>query len=125
MAVSKTKPPNLVIDAYDAGQKHFGENYVNELIEKAGHPDILKRDIRWHFIGHLQRNKVNKVLAVPNLWVVETVDSNKLATALDTAWPKFRRSDDSKLNIMVQVNTSKEDGIADHHQSILIPLIFN
>ncbi|CAD6211966.1 GSCOCG00003924001-RA-CDS [Cotesia congregata] len=109
VAVSKTKPPNLVIDAYDAGQQHFGENYVNELIEKAGHPDILKRNIRWHFIGHLQRNKVNKVLAVPNLWVVETVDSNKLATALDIAWPKFRRSDDSKLNIMVQVNTSKEE----------------
>lgn len=102
----------MVIDAYDAGQKHFGENYVNELIEKSGHPEILKRDIRWHFIGHLQRNKINKVLAVPNLWIIETVDSNKLASALDTAWPKYRKNDDNKLNIMVQVNTSKEEGIS-------------
>ncbi|XP_057340846.1 pyridoxal phosphate homeostasis protein isoform X1 [Microplitis mediator] len=109
VAVSKTKPANLLIDAYDAGQKHFGENYVNELIEKSGHPEILKRDIRWHFIGHLQRNKINKVLAVPNLWIIETVDSNKLASALDTAWTKYRKNDDNKLNIMVQVNTSKEE----------------
>ena len=53
---------------------------------------------------------MNKVLGVTNLYIVETVDSEKLASTLDNAWPKFRKSDDSKLKIMVQVNTSKEDG---------------
>lgn len=110
VAVSKTKPANLIIDAFDAGQKHFGENYVNELVEKASHPEILTRDIRWHFIGHLQRNKVNKVLAVPNLYMIETVDNDKLATAIDSSWQKYKKEDNHKLNIMVQVNTSNEKG---------------
>ncbi|XP_063992779.1 pyridoxal phosphate homeostasis protein [Diachasmimorpha longicaudata] len=109
VAVSKTKPPNLVISALDAGQHHFGENYVNELVDKGNHPDIKTRDIRWHFIGHLQRNKVNKVLAVPNLHVIETVDSEKLAAAIDSSWLKFRKLEDDKLNVMVQVNTSGEE----------------
>lgn len=110
VAVSKTKPTNLIIEAYEAGQKHFGENYVNELIEKANHPDILTRDIRWHFIGHLQRNKVNKLLAIPNLYMVETVDTEKLASALDKAWQKLRKQDNLKLNVLVQINTSGEEG---------------
>ncbi|XP_033207667.1 pyridoxal phosphate homeostasis protein [Belonocnema kinseyi] len=111
VAVSKIKPAEAVLEAYAAGQRHFGENYVNELVEKSSNPKILEqcKDIRWHFIGHLQRNKVNKVLGVTNLYLVETVDSEKLASALDNAWPKFRNSSDSKLKIMVQVNTSKEN----------------
>lgn len=110
VAVSKIKPASLIIDAYEAGQKHFGENYVNELVDKSNHPDILKRDIRWHFIGHLQRNKVNKVLSVPNLFMIETVDNDKLATAIDSSWQKYRKQDDHKINVMVQVNTSNEPG---------------
>ncbi|XP_017889748.1 pyridoxal phosphate homeostasis protein [Ceratina calcarata] len=113
VAVSKIKPVDLIVDAYKAGQKHFGENYVNELVEKSTHPSILETcaDIRWHFIGHLQRNKVNKVLSVPNLFMIETVDSEKLASALNNSWPKFRKQSDLnlKLNVMVQVNTSKEE----------------
>ncbi|XP_076244926.1 pyridoxal phosphate homeostasis protein isoform X2 [Calliopsis andreniformis] len=110
VAVSKLKPPELIIDAYEAGQRHFGENYVNELAEKGNHPDILKKceDIHWHFIGHLQRNKVNKLLSVPNLYIIETVDSEKISSVLNTSWPKFRKHDDLKLKVMVQVNTSKE-----------------
>ncbi|KAK0165166.1 hypothetical protein PV328_003710 [Microctonus aethiopoides] len=108
VAVSKTKPPNLIIDAYENGQQHFGENYVNELVDKANHPDIKIKDIKWHFIGHLQRNKVNKVLAVPNLYMVETVDTEKLASTVDSAWQKYKKQDDSQLKIMVQVNTSGE-----------------
>ncbi|GJD08433.1 Proline synthase co-transcribed bacterial homolog protein [Galdieria sulphuraria] len=54
VAVSKTKPPSLIMEAYDAGHRHFGENYVQELVEKAA---ALPKDIRWHFIGHLQSNK--------------------------------------------------------------------
>lgn len=63
MAVSKTKPVEMIIDAYSVGQRHFGENYVQELVEKSQHPDILAQcpDIKWHFIGHLQNNKINKV----------------------------------------------------------------
>ncbi|XP_024941710.1 pyridoxal phosphate homeostasis protein isoform X2 [Cephus cinctus] len=111
VAVSKTKPAESIIDAYEAGQRNFGENYVNELVEKANHPDILAKckDIHWHFIGHLQKNKINKVLGIPNLYMIESVDSEKLATSLNNAWPKFRMSEDSRLKVMVQVNTSQEE----------------
>lgn len=63
VAVSKTKPAEDVVEAYEAGQRHFGENYVQELVEKASHPAILEKckDIKWHFIGHLQTNKIQKV----------------------------------------------------------------
>ncbi|XP_069693531.1 pyridoxal phosphate homeostasis protein isoform X2 [Periplaneta americana] len=111
VAVSKTKPKELIIAAYEGGQKNFGENYVQELVEKGHNPEILEKcsDIKWHFIGHLQRNKVNKVVSVPGLFMVETVDSDKLATALDTAWEKLEGKD-YKLNVMAQVNTSGEEG---------------
>lgn len=111
VAVSKLQPPKLIIQAYEAGQRHFGENYVSELVEKGSHSEILEKckDICWHFIGHLQRNKVNKVLGVPNLYIIETVDNEKIASALHNSWPKFRKTEDAKLNVMVQVNTSREE----------------
>lgn len=125
VAVSKIKPAELILQAYEEGallafgrptykshffigQRHFGENYVQELEEK-GHSALIVencKDIKWHFIGHLQSNKVNKVLAVPNLFMIETVDSKKLATQLNKNWPNFEPN--SKLNIMIQVNTSGE-----------------
>ncbi|XP_050303866.1 pyridoxal phosphate homeostasis protein [Anthonomus grandis grandis] len=110
VAVSKIKPVELIIEAYDEGQRHFGENYVQELYDKATNALIQEKckDIKWHFIGHLQSNKVNKVLAVPNLHLIETVDSRKRATQLNKNWPNFG-GPDSKLNIMLQVNTSGED----------------
>lgn len=91
------------------GQRNFGENYVQELEEKANNAEILEKckDIKWHYIGHLQTNKVNKVLPLPNLYLIETVDTKKLATQLNKNWPKFG-APDSKLNIMIQVNTSGE-----------------
>lgn len=63
VAVSKTKPVDLILDGYSIGQRDFGENYVQELIEKAHDAKILEhcKDIQWHFIGHLQSNKINKV----------------------------------------------------------------
>lgn len=63
MAVSKTKPVELIIDAYSAGQRHFGENYVKELFEKSTNELINEHcpEIHWHFIGHLQSSQVNKV----------------------------------------------------------------
>ena len=82
IAVSKTKPPHLLQEAYAAGQRAFGENYVVELAEKAPQ---LSGDIRWHFIGHLQSNKCKVLAKVPNLYMVESVDNEKLATALNKA----------------------------------------
>jgi hypothetical protein len=61
VAVSKTKPAELVREAYDAGQRVFGENYVQELCDKA---PLLPADIQWHFIGHLQSNKVRDYIHV-------------------------------------------------------------
>ncbi|KAK6185865.1 hypothetical protein SNE40_008008 [Patella caerulea] len=109
VAVSKTKPPEAVLAAYDFGQKHFGENYVMELIEKSNDEEILEKckDIKWHFIGHLQKNKVNKVIMIPNLYVIETVESEKIAQSLNTTWSKFNK--ERQLKIMVQVNTSGEE----------------
>ena len=108
VAVSKTKPAELVLEAYRNGQRHFGENYVQELIGKANHALLVGLDdIRWHFIGHLQRNKCNNLTAVPHLWCVETVDSERLASSLDASWKKKELKE--KLNIFVQVNTSSEE----------------
>lgn len=111
MAVSKTKPVEAIIEAYDVGQRHFGENYVQELVEKANDPKILEhcKDIKWHFIGHLQRNKVNKIIKLPGLHMVQTIDSEKLAEAVNASWEKNRMETEGKLNVLVQVNTSHED----------------
>ncbi|EME30268.1 uncharacterized protein Gasu_24180 [Galdieria sulphuraria] len=103
VAVSKTKPPSLIMEAYDAGHRHFGENYVQELVEKAA---ALPKDIRWHFIGHLQSNKVKRLLEIDNLWIVETVDRAEVADALERQCVKVGRS---SFNIYLQVNTSNEE----------------
>ena len=107
VAVSKTKPPDMILSAYNSGVRHFGENYVQELIDKANHPMLKDLDISWHYIGHLQRNKCNNVTSVPNLWMIESVDSTRLATALNTSWSK--REHTHRLNVLIQVNTSSEE----------------
>uniref|UniRef100_A0A8D2LJN2 Pyridoxal phosphate homeostasis protein n=2 Tax=Varanus komodoensis TaxID=61221 RepID=A0A8D2LJN2_VARKO len=109
VAVSKTKPAEMVLEAYNLGQRSFGENYVQELLEKASESRILSScpEIKWHFIGHLQRHNVNKLIGVPNLFMLETVDSIKLADKVNSSWQKKGSSE--KLKIMVQVNTSGED----------------
>lgn len=108
VAVSKTKPKELVIAAYNEGQRNFGENYIQELLEKANNPEILRDcpQIRWHFIGRLQSNKVNKFPKIPNLFMVETLESQKTAGALNNAWSS---SGFPPLSVMVQVNTSGEE----------------
>lgn len=64
VAVSKFHPKESIVQAYTLGQRVFGENYVQELVDKANDADILSQcpDIKWHFIGHLQSNKVNKIV---------------------------------------------------------------
>ncbi|XP_017771115.1 PREDICTED: proline synthase co-transcribed bacterial homolog protein [Nicrophorus vespilloides] len=110
VAVSKTKPAEMIVDCYDEGQRDFGENYVKELSEKGINEEILSKckEIRWHFIGHLQNNKVNKLLKTPNLYMIETVDSVELADLLNKNWQKIRTESDHRMKIMIQVNTSGE-----------------
>ncbi|XP_064333536.1 pyridoxal phosphate homeostasis protein isoform X2 [Camelus dromedarius] len=109
VAVSKTKPADMVIEAYNHGQRTFGENYVQELLEKASNPKILSScpEIKWHFIGHLQKQNVNKLMAVPNLFMLETVDSVKLADRVNSSWQKKGALE--RLKVMVQINTSGEE----------------
>ncbi|XP_078455327.1 pyridoxal phosphate homeostasis protein [Lampetra planeri] len=108
VAVSKTKPAAMVIEAYKHGQRHFGENYVQELVEKASDPQVRSQcpEIKWHFIGHLQKGNVNKLVTTPNLYVVETIDSIKLAERVNASWQKKSLE---KLKVMIQINTSSED----------------
>jgi pyridoxal phosphate enzyme (YggS family) len=107
VAVTKTKPVEMILHAYEQGQRHFGENYVQELVEKSQHPSLVElEDICWHFIGHLQRNKCNNLVSCPHIWAVETVDSERLASALNTSWG--RKATGGKLRVFVQVNTSEE-----------------
>jgi uncharacterized pyridoxal phosphate-containing UPF0001 family protein len=73
VAVSKTKSNSEIMEAYEAGQRIFGENHVQELIEKA---ELLPKDIQWHMIGHLQTNKVKYIASFVSL--IASVDSLKL-----------------------------------------------
>lgn len=101
VAVSKTHDAAAVRAAYDAGQRLFGENYVQELVGKARSLESLE-DLRWHFIGHLQRNKVKDVVGVARC--VETVDSVRLADALASRAEASR----IELDVMVQVDVAGE-----------------
>ncbi|KAF9188434.1 hypothetical protein BGZ51_000599 [Haplosporangium sp. Z 767] len=105
VAVSKYKPSSDILAAYEkAGQLHFGENYVQGLEEKSKE---LPKEIQWHFIGSLQSNKCKILAAIPNLFVVETIDSAKKASTLDKACATAARA--QPLNIFLQVNTSGEE----------------
>ena len=105
VAVSKYIPTEDIQYAYTAGQRHFGENYIQELIAKSVE---LPDDIKWHFIGALQSNKC-KMLAekVRNLWCVETLDSEKKARLLDSGAAAIERKE--QLKVFIQVNTSGEE----------------
>ncbi|KAJ7222890.1 hypothetical protein C8J57DRAFT_1440244 [Mycena rebaudengoi] len=103
VAVSKYKPPSDIVACFRNGQRDFGENYVQELEEKA---KTLPLEIRWHFIGTLQSNKAKNLAAIPNLYSIQTLTSTKAATALNKSLPSDRTT---LLNILIQVNTSGED----------------
>ena len=100
VAVSKTKPVSAVQEAYDCGQRDFGENKVQELVDKIPQ---LPSDIRWHLIGHLQRNKVKYI--VDKVSLIHSVDSLRLAEEIE----KQAASRDITVNILVQVNISHEE----------------
>lgn len=104
IAISKTKPIEDIIDLYQAGQRYFGENYAEELEKKSTDPLIIRQcpDIRWHFVGHLQRKKVARMIArVNNLDCIQTIDSIDLAKRLNENLKQ-------NLNVLIQINTSEE-----------------
>lgn len=100
VAVSKTKPASAVQEAYDAGQRDFGENYVQELVDKKDH---LPDDIIWHFIGHLQSNKVKYIAGFVD-WI-HGVESEKLLTEINKQALKNNRI----INCLLQVHIGQED----------------
>jgi pyridoxal phosphate enzyme (YggS family) len=130
LAVSKTKSVEEIQALYDLGQRDFGENYVQELLEKQG---LLPKDIRWHFIGHLQTNKV-KYLA-PFIYMIQSVDSLKLLLEIDKHAAKNQRAvrcllqvyiaseetkfgmDEAELDsLLLTVNQNRQEGRFSHSQ---------
>ena len=102
LAVSKTKPPEAVVAAYKAGQRAFGENYVQEGVEKIAQLASYK-DIEWHFIGPLQSNKTKQV--AENFAWVHSIDRLKIAKRLSDQRPASM----SALQVLIQVNIDDED----------------
>jgi len=106
LAVSKGQSVDDIEALYRLGHRDFGENYAQELVEKARELSEVRgcKDIRWHFIGHLQTNKVKMIL--PWVSFVHTVDSEKLARELDKVWARLGRP--GKLPVFVEVNVDRE-----------------
>jgi pyridoxal phosphate enzyme (YggS family) len=102
LAVSKTKSVEDIQALYDLGQRDFGENYVQELLEKQAQ---LPTDIRWHFIGHLQTNKVK--FLVPFIYMIQSVDSLKLLLEIDKHASKNQRIVRCLLQIFIAREESK------------------
>lgn len=100
IAVSKTKPVSMLQEAYDAGCRDFGENKVQELMEKI---PALPKDIRWHMIGHLQKNKVKYI--VDQVYLIHSVDSVELAKEIQ----KQAEKKNCQVNILLEVNVAEED----------------
>jgi PLP dependent protein len=102
VAVSKTKPVADILELYNCGQKVFGENYVQELVEKQAQ---LPNDIQWHFIGHLQSNKVKYI--VPFVSLIQSVDSIKLLKEINKEAKKNSRIIDCLLQIYIAKEETK------------------
>ena len=100
VAVSKTKPIEKLQEAYDIGQRDFGENKVQELTEKQ---QILPNDINWHFIGHLQRNKVKFI--APFVHLIHSIDSIRLLNEVN----KCAKKNNRKISCLLQFHIAKEE----------------
>ena len=100
VAVSKSKPNEDIIELYNFGQRDFGENYVQELLKK--HAE-LPQDIRWHFIGHLQSNKVKQI--APFVHLIHGVDSIRLLQEIDKVGAKLQK----KISCLLQVHIASEE----------------
>jgi len=102
VAVAKNHPPKKIISALKAGHKTFGENRVQELLEK--HELFYDQDIKWHFIGHLQKNKVKYLMKIKQLEMIESIDSIDIAEELNNEASKNNR----RVKILLQVNIAKD-----------------
>ena len=100
VAVSKTKPIDEILKIYNLGHKEFGENKVQELIEKY---DKLPKDIKWHMIGHLQTNKIKKV--IPIISLIHSVDSLKLLKKINNEAIKINKV----ISCLLQINISNDN----------------
>lgn len=100
VAVSKIKPVEAILELYELGHRDFGENYVQELVDKQSR---LPPDIRWHFIGHLQTNKVKYI--APFIHLVHGVDSGKLLKEINKQGAKNNRI----INVLLQVHIASEE----------------
>lgn len=100
IAVSKTKPADQIMEAYEAGIVDFGENKVQELVEKE---QQLPKDIRWHMIGHLQRNKVKYI--APFVYLIHGVDSLRLLKEIDKQGKRL----DRVISCLLQVHIAEEE----------------
>lgn len=100
IAVSKTKPLDMLEEAYQSGCRDFGENKVQELVDKY---ENMPKDIRWHMIGHLQRNKVKYI--VDKVYMIHSVDSLRLAEEIS----KEAQKKNVNVNILIEVNVAQEE----------------
>ncbi|MEJ6583017.1 MAG: YggS family pyridoxal phosphate-dependent enzyme [Crocinitomicaceae bacterium] len=100
VAVSKTKPSSAVLEAYECGQRIFGENKVQELVDKA---EELPKDIEWHMIGHLQSNKVKYI--APFVSMIHSVDGMKLLSEIN----KQGKKNDRVINCLLQFHIAQEE----------------
>ena len=100
VAVSKTKPNSVILEAYDAGQRDFGENRIQDMVEKF---EQLPKDINWHMIGHLQRNKVKYMAEFVHL--IHGVDSFKTLKEINKQAKKYDRT----INCLLQLKIAEED----------------
>ena len=113
VAVSKFKPVEAIREAYDAGQRVFGENRPQELAAKA---QVLPGDIQWHLIGHLQTNKVKLVL--PYVTLIHSVDSERLLAAIDKEARAMGRTVDCLLEIHIAQETTKQGFLPEEAEAL-------
>ena len=100
VCVSKFHPAEAIMEAYNAGERDFGESRVQELLPKY---EALPKDIRWHFIGHLQTNKVRQI--VPFVHMIHSVDSVRLLETINREAEKIQR----KVRVLLEVHVAKEE----------------
>ena len=116
VAVSKFHPAEMILEAYNAGQKTFGESRVKEFLEKR---EALPSDIRWHFIGHLQTNKVRPIIG--KTFLIESVDSEKLLELIEAESTKAGVI----TNVLLQVHVAEEETKFGFYPEEIVKLLNN
>lgn len=116
IAVSKTKPVDMLREAYEAGCRDFGENKVQEIMDKY---EQLPSDIRWHMIGHLQRNKVKYI--IDKVFLIHSVDSYRLACEISKEAVKKGIA----VNILIEVNVAEEESKFGVYKDEVLDLVKN